>query len=361
MALTKKSISKNFNFIVLLFISFFCWVSIPNFGETTIWIIGSVNYLWTTVIILLFLLPFRLKYFSSDALKNSKLSFIGMFLLGILCGWTNENTALSTILVSLLLLIYFYKNKLLTKWMISGVTGTIIGYLFMFFAPGNFLRSGLLENDSFLLYHVKIPIIVTMKIMFYQSMIWIFLFILIYLLISFCKQNNIKLASLYIEYKKELNFSFVFILISILNNLIMFASPYFPERAGFASTIFLIIGVMSLLRIEIIPVRINKMNKVIPVVMSLYLLVTMAFVVMKYYQLNNEYSARLEYINNNVANENKDIILEKFTMDTPSSIDTFFNHVFIRDVGEDANQWPNTIFARYYNLDSVVINKEYKD
>lgn len=49
----------NSDVMILLLLIFFCWTSLPNFGETTVWLIGSVNYLWTTVIILIFLLPYR--------------------------------------------------------------------------------------------------------------------------------------------------------------------------------------------------------------------------------------------------------------------------------------------------------------
>jgi hypothetical protein len=53
----KEKIEKN-AYIILL-IHLILWFSIPVFGQSFLWLIGSCNYLWTTVIVLYFLLLFR--------------------------------------------------------------------------------------------------------------------------------------------------------------------------------------------------------------------------------------------------------------------------------------------------------------
>ena len=47
------------NSYLILLIHLILWFIIPVFGQSFIWLIGSCNYLWTTVIVLYFLLFFR--------------------------------------------------------------------------------------------------------------------------------------------------------------------------------------------------------------------------------------------------------------------------------------------------------------
>mgnify|MGYP003306778664 FL=1 len=109
----------------------------PVFGQNCIWLIGSCNYLWTTVIILSFLLMYREK----DKKKDTVVLTLGMFLLGVIAGWTNENTAFGLIVVTALsMFAYKGKNKL-PKYKIGGLVGTITGFVTMILAPGNYVRS----------------------------------------------------------------------------------------------------------------------------------------------------------------------------------------------------------------------------
>ena len=75
--------------ILLLLIHLGLWFLLPVFGQTCLWLVGSCNYLWTTVIILLLLLQYRKSSGNNDTIKQ----VIGTFLLGIIAGWTNENTS----------------------------------------------------------------------------------------------------------------------------------------------------------------------------------------------------------------------------------------------------------------------------
>ena len=97
---------KEENPIMIPIIHLFLWFSLPVFGQTFLWLIGSCNYLWTSVIILAFLLPFR----KNIDKKDSPILIVTMFLIGIIAGWTNENSAVGLI-VSIALLIICYKTN----------------------------------------------------------------------------------------------------------------------------------------------------------------------------------------------------------------------------------------------------------
>lgn len=97
--------------LMLLLIHFALWFLIPTFGQTAIWLTGSCNYLWTMTIMLLFLYLVR-----KDLNKHSILKNIAILLLGIIAGWTNENTSfgLITAIVGFMIL-EKYKHIKLSK------------------------------------------------------------------------------------------------------------------------------------------------------------------------------------------------------------------------------------------------------
>lgn len=132
------------NSIILFLGIFFCvWILQPVFGDTVFWITGSVNYLWGTVIILLFLLPYR--FYEGKHLKNiiTALFAVLAFIFGIVAGWTNENTAAALIVMIVLFLLY-YKQRgwRMPVWSLAGLVGIVIGFAIMIAAPGNYARAG---------------------------------------------------------------------------------------------------------------------------------------------------------------------------------------------------------------------------
>ena len=120
---------------------------VPVFGQTVLWETGSCNYLWTTSIILVFL------WFYRDALNEPKkrsLPFvIAFFLLGVLAGWTNENTGGACILMALVLLgFHRWKKGSVESWMVSGIFGAVFGFLILITAPGNAIRAQDFINEG---------------------------------------------------------------------------------------------------------------------------------------------------------------------------------------------------------------------
>ena len=138
---------------LLLGIHFALYFLSPVFGQNCIWLVGSCNYIWTTTLILLMISQFVLKGDKKDTI----LRIIGIFLLGIIAGWTNENTSfgLIVLLVSILIINRINKEKI-SKWKISGLIGVIIGFIIMIAAPGNYVRSAeFVDNDFIIIKWIK--------------------------------------------------------------------------------------------------------------------------------------------------------------------------------------------------------------
>ena len=113
---------------------------VPLFGQTVLWETGSCNYLWTTSIILFFL------WFYREALTKNEpkpVWFLAVyFLLGIIAGWTNENTGGACILmITCFLFVYFRRHIRHEPWMYMGLFGAVLGFLTLILAPGNAIRA----------------------------------------------------------------------------------------------------------------------------------------------------------------------------------------------------------------------------
>ena len=218
---------------ISLFVIIFCfvWILQPVFAETVLWITGSANYLWGTIIILLFLLPYRL--FKNQGQKKimKLLSPILMLIGGIIAGWTNENTVAAMIVMVVSFIIYYRINKWeVPFWAYAGLFGAIIGYIIMISAPGNFARAeGITVNALFVAYRIVMH---TGTFINYLGAFNLCVVILLILYLKFSKENKSAIIPYVIIY-------FIGSLISIY---VMSFSPGFPPRAWFGTITFNIIA-----------------------------------------------------------------------------------------------------------------------
>ena len=104
----------------------------PVFGQTVLWVSGACNYLFTAVLILLFLLLMQ------RPSKTNAARCAGLFLLGIVAGWTNENTGGAMIFLELCLL---GRDLLKSMDKACGFLGSLLGFGLLVLAPGNAVRA----------------------------------------------------------------------------------------------------------------------------------------------------------------------------------------------------------------------------
>jgi hypothetical protein len=95
----------------LLFLISTClfWLAVPKLGETTIWLMGSANYLWNAVFILLFLL---ITTKTLEAERRKPLLVGSHVIFGLLAGWGYETTSLTGLIVAILLGTLLFARKI---------------------------------------------------------------------------------------------------------------------------------------------------------------------------------------------------------------------------------------------------------
>ena len=102
----------------------------------------SFNYVWTQIIVLSFLYPVRLLLTDSKPAENTIKGISLIFLLGLITGDTNEPVIPGVLLAMGIYGLYLLiTRRRIPWWYVGAYGGLILGYVFLFFAPGNSQRA----------------------------------------------------------------------------------------------------------------------------------------------------------------------------------------------------------------------------
>lgn len=317
----KISNQKKENISLLLVIFFLIYFVTPVFGQNTLWLIGSCNYLWTTTIVLL-LHSIYLKSKRDDSISFTILIFI----LGLIAGWTNENTGIASIIVLSLIV---FSNKNIKKWKIIGLIGHILGFIILIISPGNYVRSDAYSDNSSFIMTIINRFIDYSKYLIIN--LWPLLTIIIILLIIYLLTN------------KRVNKYFYYYLIGgIIAIYSMLLSPTFPDRAWFIVVVFLTISFIILLS------ELNCKNIIITILVIVSLIFISDYLVLfdDISKLNSEWKMRINYINKHNKDNYRFEIYESRNKKNPS--------YGLTDLADSKEKWPSNDIERYFNKNSII-------
>ncbi len=199
--------------------------------DTMLWQSGAANYLYTTTLIMLFVLAY-LSHMKTEIDPKKNIWYdIFMIPLGLIAGWTNENMGPAIFILSITVVIYRYRNHFkVPLWMWLGSVFSLIGSAIMILAPGNSVRSA--ENakeavEGFLpwLWNTFLDRYTTIGVPTFDFQ-WKIIFLLLFTLIL-CRAVCIKLEA---EDK-------VMLFTALLSYLAMWVTPHYPARATFGTII----------------------------------------------------------------------------------------------------------------------------
>ena len=241
-----------------------------NWKMSMYWQTGACNYLYTTILILAFLwiylhaldrlgakadasssgLPVSLPAAPSFRLPSAAL-LLPVSILGLLCGWTNENMGPTIWILTILVMLLHRREKApIPLWMVSGSAFCLLGSVLMILAPGNGVRSAEIASNS---YGVLWQIFLRMYGVCKGA--WEYLFpsvlaVASVLFINLCILKN-RLT------QKEI----LLLLGAVLSWGAMVLSPHYPDRASFGTMCFLLC-ILSSQSCAILKSLDNKWHKV---------------------------------------------------------------------------------------------------
>lgn len=323
-----------------------------------VWLTGACNYLWMSTAILLFLLPYAQAYRSGKQATSGKFKCVVMAILGLIAGWSIEPGAVVACIVTLMFVVHFRREKNLQPWMKVGFVFLVIGTAILLLAPGNVHRLELtnaLEPDD-----IVPPDEQWTPQMFLTNLVVGFLpdflremILFVPIILCFVKVHtspNVK------------KFIATFAGLAVVVLLMMLCSPEFPQRAGFPSTVFLLIASLAALK-EILPQvteicrrRIKAASIVGTIFAAVWSLSLLACLYVEV-TLHGELAQRDEYI---VAHRHEDLITVK-----PLEIPTWIEPLTGTRTWDEPTLWwggdlepdidgnRNLTFAKYHGLKHI--------
>jgi len=228
---------------LFLALNIFFWFFVPVWGQDFLWFIGSIAYIWPTVSVLFFLVPFRKRYDNPYYKMNMPLSVLFLFA-GIFAGGATANSGAA---VLILLIVYFVtkiiKKDRFTLFEILGAFGFIISFSFLIAAPGNYVRAEIIKQNGW--GHMNDPLLLMLIRRFIDiTLLFIRNHGLLFMLIS-------GFFGFELVYKLKCKlpvFSYFYFLAALAGTYSMVLSPTFPDRAFLIVTVFSVITLGNILR-----------------------------------------------------------------------------------------------------------------
>lgn len=317
------------------------WVCVPDYGQVMFWMCGSANYLWTTLPILGLIYIYRnYSYCYEKALHNPILG-IFTFLLGIIAGCGMENSSAGMIVILSLYLIYFrfYLKIRIRLPIICGYAGSLIGFCFLIFAPGNRERLNASESLS--------PLFKFFVINYY----WItFVGILcVLLIVLFFESRHLKNC-----YHKSVLQAGIFVISAVFSAFCMLAAPTSPERTWFITCVYMVCA-NGVLFSHMMTEMTGKVKKGIALFIAglfAIIFVSMMDTMIYSYEITVQTREREHYILEQKAQGNMEIITPVITHKYPlrSHHDALTG---LSDIQTDPSYWINQALADYYGVHSI--------
>ena len=230
-------------------------------------------------------------------------------------------------------------KRKISKYQLSGLIGSILGFIILIIAPGNFVRSSVFDDNTFIIIRLlKRAIDHTMGLFNYTLP----LLIVITILFAFFIYN-----------KKHINkFSISFLLGGFLTVYAMDLSPTFPLRAWFGAIVFMLIACLQLIYdLEIIlkPYKIMIITSII--IISYIYLPQYINTSKEILELNRVWQYRYLYIESEKEKGNLDIEVAPYT-----SLNSHNPIYGLSDISPNEEDWPNSDIAKYFQIDSIKTN-----
>lgn len=332
---------KSYDSFLYILINIFTWFFAVDFSQTMLWLGGACNYLWGIMIILGFITVYR-NLLKKKEIKNKKLIIAGMFFLGIFAGWGNENTSGGAILIVLLFTAVFYlEHRKLENWMFSGIGGMIVGFLFLFFAPGNKIRGDIMKAGET---YSGIAAFISRGLKIFKA---VDKYLLIYIAI-------IVLLGTYFYYKgyklREFTEVGIFFMASLATAAVLIFTAEPMARAYFGANIYMMIAAVQMIQLireeDIIMISLKTGGIIVAAISMLFIYVEEGANLTRIFREVNE---REEYILEQVKQENYDLTLPMLR----PQFETKYSFMYENDISDEEGWWINEVYCIYYGLNSV--------
>lgn len=361
-ALTKGK--KKYDCLILVLSLAFIWRYTVLFGETSLWICGACNYLWSSVFMLGFLVWYRY-LLGRGELGHPFLAAIGGLFFGLLAGWSNENTSggifVAWFVYTLIHLLGWKEQegcsgetvktigrlrKGVRPYMLTSGTGICCGMLAMVLCPGIRGRVEMTEEafTGMARYLSRLyKITVSWKELFGEVLV-IFMIAVVILVLQKRWKNWKDVVT---------DDIWIFVLMAVAVSLVLVLIPVQTQRTYYGSGIFLFVACIRAIR------ECNKKEFTVALlryglvsVLCLWLFFTYFDNLIDLWRINRENTERTELIMAARPENGGDgtAVIPQFREEFKNR----YSAAHDSDMTEDPGYWINIFYEAYYGVDSIV-------
>lgn len=317
------------------------WFITPNFGESFLWLVGSCNYMYGVLIILLALIPV------TNVLDGGSTAMAGWktplyFILCVLAGWTNENTsvALAAIFMCCILWLAVTKRKI-PVWLWAGLIGSAAGCLLLLLSPGQAVRLANSEGIGGVRTWIRRGISITASLEDYLGIELAVTAVLF--AVGMRRKRPVK----------GLVKPGIFFMAGLASTYSMILSPGFPTRAWSGPVVFFTAALVAVWQwADPEPPKMDRRAAI--AVSAIAIFAVAGTYVWAVRDLSNTRAQFME--------READIAQVKAEGGTELGVTPIYGHTRWNcynengeGLSEDASQWPNTAYCLYYELERVYI------
>ena len=225
------AVTERKNLSAFLLIHAMIYAMNANLKMSMLWQSGTANYVYPSVWILLFLLPY-LRLLREPAARPLPFAAFWLMPIGLMAGWSNENMGPACFLLAAGSAVYLKKKQKrpVQGWMISGILFSLLGSVLVVAAPGNFVRSAVVEKPNLF---ERVYTMLTAGVDFLLPVV--VPMVLLILINSVCLKRKMDGAQ------------WALLITAVLSYGAMVLSPHYPDRATFGTMILCIALSVSIL------------------------------------------------------------------------------------------------------------------
>ena len=339
---------KRYDVMLYLLFQLLVWNFCVEFSQTVLWLSGACNYLWGITIILGFVTAYRYLMEKGEGIKRKGLAAVFMLPFGILAGWGNENTSGGAgLLLFILTVCYFWKNKRLESFMVTGMGGMAVGFLFLILAPGNAVRGAIVKAEES---YTGIAAYISRGLKVWQAMNDHFMLYLAIIIVLG--------AYFYYTHRswKEFTEVGVFALAAVATAAVLIFTPEPMARAYFGANIYMMIAAVQMIfLLRERDVTWYSLRTGLILAASVWMCFVYVEEGANLARILREVNEREDFILEQKAAGREEITLPKLR----PQFETRFSFMYESDLSKEEGYWINEVYRMAYELEDIrVVERE---
>ena len=312
---------------------FLIWLFTPVFGQSYLWLDGSLNYSWAVSVVLLFLYPYYCEYMQNGYFtRKSTVGKVLFLILAFVAGAYSENTSSAGIFMAFCFCIFAVGRKTRPPlFLLLGLLFACCGFLFMILAPA---ESGRATQGGWLTIARNIQRIFEAP---QQTLLWLITLFAVLLAVALIRQLD----------RRVIGASLIFFLGSAVSVAVYVAALYLPWRGLCCTTVFLSLACLLLLR-GLWNQGLQYPAPLLAAALSVSFLFSFVLGLGDISVLWMEGRQRDALLREAARNGESYVEVHQYSANTKyaASYD-------LPDVAKDSTLWPNCDIAKYYNVGAI--------